>query len=178
MIFWRTIMKERWKNAFILAVLGFVIAAFAGWVYEELCVRIKYGAFSPRGMLDLPLLPIYGFGAWSLAVLLRRIRSVWLFFALSVVISSVFEYACSFLLELIFHKSFWTYSDWPLAVHDRISLISSIIFGLLAVMFIKVVLPFVRLIMRKTPQRFLLFLSGAFVFVIFSDFIKVICQNE
>ncbi len=166
-------MKEKGKDLFILFVLSFVLAAFAGWIYEQICVRVMYGAFSHRGMLRIPLLPIYGFGAWGLALLLRRVRSVCLFFVLSVLIASVFEFACSYLLELIFHESFWSYNDWPLSVCDRISLISSLIFGLLAVAFVKGVLPFVRFLMRKLPQFVLLLAAVLFALLIVGDFLFV-----
>ena len=170
-------MRKSLKDGFVLAVLGFVIAAFVGWIYEQICVLVMYGSFSHRGMLDIPFLPIYGFGAWGLALLLRKVRSGWAFFFLSVLIASVFEYACSYLLEFLFHESFWTYSDWWFSFQDRISLISSAVFGLLAVIFVKCVLPFLRFLMKKVPQGILLVLSFLFIFIIIGDFFLVICRN-
>lgn len=166
-------MKEKVQDGLILFVFGFVLAAFGGWIYEQICVRVMYGSFMHRGMLDLPLLPIYGFGAWGLALLLRRVRSVIWFFLLSVLIASAFEFACSYLLELIFHESFWTYSDWPLSVCDRISLISSLIFGVLAVFFVKAVLPFVRLLLRKLPRSVLLTAAVLLAALMIGDFLFV-----
>lgn len=170
-------MEKNRKDCFILLVLGFVIAAFAGWVYEQICVLIMYGSFQHRGMLDIPLLPIYGFGAWGLALILRPVRSGWLFFILSVVIASLFEYACSYLLEFLFHERFWSYSDWWFSFQDRISLISSAIFGLLALIFVKAVLPFVRYLMRKIPKAVLMFVSVLAAILVIADFILVICRK-
>ena len=170
----KTAAKTKRKELLILITLGFVIAAFCGWVYEEICVRVKYGSFSHRGMLHIPLLPIYGFGAWGLAVLLRRVRSSAAFLLLSVLIASVFEYVCALLLELIFHETFWTYADWPLSFQNRISLISSLIFGLLALIFVKAVIPFVRFLMKKMPQPLLLTVSVFLILLISADFIFVL----
>ena len=129
------------KRRFVLLIFSFLIASFGGWVYEEICVYLLYHTIYNRGMLHLPVCPIYGFGAWGLYLLLHKIRNSSLFFLLSVLIASIFEYACALLLETLFHRSYWTYEGWPLSVHNRISLISSLIFGLLALIFTKLVIP-------------------------------------
>ena len=132
------------KRRFALLVFGFLTASFGGWIYEEICVYLLYHTIYNRGMLHLPVCPIYGFGAWGLYLLLHKIKSSGLFFVMSVLIASVFEYACAILLETLFHRSYWTYEGWPLSVQNRISLISSLIFGLLALIFTKLVIPPLR----------------------------------
>ena len=137
------------RRDFAMLIFGFVIAAFGGWIYEEICVWLLYHMVVNRGMLHLTICPIYGFGAWGLYLLLRKVNSSALFFVLSVFIASAFEYACSYLLEWVFHRTYWTYADWPFSVQDRISLVSSLIFGLLAVLFAKGIIPFLRKIVSK-----------------------------
>lgn len=162
------------RQQFSLLVTGFAAAAFGGWVYEEICVYLLYHHIYNRGMLHLTICPIYGFGAWGLYFLLHKVRHGSVFFLLSVVIASAFEYGCSYLLEFLFHRSFWTYESWPLSVQNRISLVSSLIFGLMAVIFAKLLLPALKkLIGRGSPNLWFLIslLSAA---VIAGDFLLVL----
>ena len=169
--------KLNLRQWFSLAVLGFTAAAVGGWIYEEICVYVMYGYVYNRGMLHLTLCPIYGFGAWGLYALLHKVRQTWLYFLLSVIAASVFEYACSYLLELVFHRSYWTYSDWYFSVNDRISLISSLIFGLLAVLFAKGILPPLRKWVKKGSGRIPLMLSIILLLVIAGDFLLVVLHD-
>ena len=163
------------RQRFSLLIWGFTAAAFGGWIYEEICVFLLYHHIYNRGMLHLTICPIYGFGAWGLYLLLRKVRNSGLFFLLSTAIASIFEYACSYLLEFLFHRSFWTYEGWPLSVQNRISLISSLIFGVFALVFARLILPpLIRLLSRGDPKKW--FISSIIVLaVIAGDFILVLC---
>lgn len=162
------------RRRIALVIYAFTAAAVGGWLYEECCVYFMYGYLYKRGMLHLTLCPIYGFGAWGLYLLLRKVKSTPLFFLLSVIIASAFEYACSYLLEMIFHRSFWTYSDWAFSVNDRISLISSCIFGLLAVFFAKCLLPLLTKLVRRGKAQLHLGIALGILAVIAGDFLLVL----
>lgn len=162
------------RQRFSLLICGFVAAAFGGWIYEEICVWLIYHHIYNRGMLHLTICPIYGFGAWGLYLLLRRIKNSGLYFLLSVIIASVFEFGCSYLLEFLFHRSFWTYEGWPFSVQNRISLISSMIFGLLSVVFAKLILPRLRSRISKGNQYLWFIISLSALAVILGDFILVL----
>lgn len=162
------------RQKFSLLIFGFLAAAFGGWLYEEVCVYVLYHHLYNRGMLHLTICPIYGFGAWGLYLLLHRIKNSALYFSLSVVIASVFEYACSYLLELIFHRSYWTYKDWAFSVGDRISLISSVIFGILAVFFAKAVLPLLQKALRRGRATVWFVSSLIALAIVLGDFMLVV----
>ncbi len=165
---------EALMRCFALLIFGFLAASFGGWIYEEICVYALYQKIYNRGMLHLTICPIYGFGAWGLYLLLHKVKNSAAFFLLSVLIASAFEYGCSYLLELLFHRSFWTYEGWLLSVQDRISLISSLIFGLLAVIFAKGIVPALKKAVRRgKPQLwFLAALTAAAV--VLGDFVLVV----
>ena len=165
------------RQKFSLLMFGFIAAAFGGWVYEEICVYLLYHHIYNRGMLHLTLCPIYGFGAWGLYLLLHRIRKTWLYFICSVLIASAFEYGCSYLLEFLFHRSYWTYQGWPLSVQDRISLISSLIFGLLAVIFARLILPALKRAVCKGNRNLWFGISLLSLAVMLGDFCLVVHGN-
>ncbi|MBR7088927.1 MAG: putative ABC transporter permease, partial [Lachnospiraceae bacterium] len=92
-------------------------------------------------VLHLPMCPIYGFGVLLLVLVLRTVRNPFGIFLGSFLIASGVELAASYILEYGFHRILWSYEGWPLSFQDRISLVSSLIFGVMATVFIKLVKP-------------------------------------
>ena len=145
-------MKKEWPRIFFRYVFEFVAAGFAGWIYEVATVWIMYRRFENRGMLHMPVVPIYAVGAFILLALLRRKRNPVFIFFFAMAVTTVFELASSYLLEFIFHEQFWTYSDWYFSILDRSSLISSAIFGILAVLYFYGLHPLSGKLSQKLPK--------------------------
>ena len=125
--------REAWQRIFRY-IFEFIVAGLFGWVYEVITVYILYGHFVNRGILHLPIIPIYAAGAFILLAMLgERDRNPLFVFLFSAVVTTAFELGASYLLEFIFHRQFWTYENWWGSIQDRSSLISSAIFGVLAV---------------------------------------------
>ena len=124
--------REAWQRVF-RCIFEFVAAGFFGWIYEVVTVYILYHHFVNRGILHLPIVPIYAVGAFILLAMLgERERPPVFVFIFSAVVTTAFELGASYLLEFIFHRQFWTYEGWWGSIQDRSSLISSAIFGVLA----------------------------------------------
>ena len=121
--------------------LMFIASAFIGWLYEVILTTAVLGKYVDRGMLHLPFCPIYGFGILLLYLCLRKIKKGYIIFLASGVITTVLELAASYILEYGFDMVLWSYRGWPLNFQNRISLISSVIFGLMAVFAFKVIVP-------------------------------------
>lgn len=127
-------MKRDTSQRIFRYVFEFVAAGFAGWIYEVATVYVLHHHFVNRGILHLPIIPIYAVGAFILLGLLgERDRNPLFVFLFSAVVTTAFELGASHLLEFIFHKQFWTYHNWWGSIQDRSSLISSAIFGIMAV---------------------------------------------
>ena len=140
------------QNAFRYS-FEFLAAGFAGWIYEVATVWIMWHYFDNRGILHLPIVPIYAVGAFLLLAVFRKKRHPLAIFLLSAVISTVFELGASYLLEFIFHRQFWTYRTWPLSILDRSCVISSAIFGVLAVIYFWGLHPLSGKLARKLPEK-------------------------
>lgn len=111
----------------------FTLYAFIGWVYETICESIfAHTLILNRGYLHLPVCPIYGFGAFIALWIMHRFKKLNAFqiFAGGVVITTVVEYIAALIIEAVLHKTLWDYSAWICNFQGRISLISSMIFGL------------------------------------------------
>ncbi|MBR6069593.1 MAG: putative ABC transporter permease [Ruminococcus sp.] len=127
-------MKRDLSQRIFRYIFEFVAAGLFGWVYEVVTVYILYRHFVNRGILHLPIVPIYAVGAFILLAMLgERERHPVFVFIFSAVVTTAFELGASYLLEFIFHRQFWTYEGWFGSIQDRSSLVSSAIFGILAV---------------------------------------------
>jgi len=119
----------------------FMVASFIGWLYEITAGFLVFGFYFDRGVLHLPFCPIYGFGMLALLLIFRKTKSWLLVFFGSIGITTLLELIVSYLAQYLFHTELWNYGLWPLNFEGRISLISSLIFGLMAIAFIKGIWP-------------------------------------
>ena len=110
-----TAMKKEFSRTAFRYTFEFMLAGFVGWLYEIAVVWIMYGYVYNRGMLHMPIVPIYAVGAFILlAVLGRKKRSPLFVFTVSVVITTVFELGASYLLDFIF--GIWILLCFALAI--------------------------------------------------------------
>ena len=122
-------------------IFMFTLASFLGWCYEVACVWVLFRYYCNRGILHLPLCPIYGVGLLVLLFIFRKVKSPIVLFGGSFLVTTAIEYIASYVLQWILGYVPWTYAGWPLSIRDRISAVSSMIFGLLAVLFICLIKP-------------------------------------
>ena len=154
-------MKKAVSQIAFRYIFEFIVAGFAGWIYEVATVWVMYHYFDNRGILHLPIVPIYAVGAFILLGLLgERKRNPLFVFVFSAVITTAFEIGSSYLLEFIFHKRFWTYRTWKLSIcDDRSDLIASAIFGILAVGYFFWLHPLSDKLSSKLPKPLCVILS-------------------
>lgn len=132
----------------------FLTGAVIGWLYEVVLHLVQEGFFVNRGMLRGPWLPIYGVGAFLIAILKRYTgRRPVLFFGVSVGACAVLEYATSWIMEVIYHTRWWDYSNLPLNLHGRIFLGGLLGFGAAGIFFAYVLLPMLQRAYQKIPQN-------------------------
>lgn len=128
---------------FYTLFIYFMIYSFLGWVIETIYCSLAEKRYVPRGFLNGPLTPIYGFGAIGLIFLLQDIKTVFLVFLSGVVATSFLEYVASYLLELIFDMHWWDYSGDKYNLNGRIKLKNSILFGILSIILMYFIHPLV-----------------------------------
>ncbi len=134
-------------------IIYFFIYCFVGWICEELYCSILAKKIVNRGFLHGPYLPIYGFGAMSVLFLLRPfITNIVLLFFAGMIVTSIIEYIGSFLLEKIFHIKLWDYSKNFLNINGRVCLLNSTMFGVLSLLMVYVIHPFVSGLILNLSQ--------------------------
>lgn len=136
--------------SFFYVIWLFSFLSFIGWIWEVCLYLVTEHTFVNRGTLIGPWLPIYGAGGLFLFILLYRMKSHPVrVFLLSVTICSVLEYFCSWFLEKLWHIRWWDYSHHFANFNGRISLITSIGFGIGALLLIYLLIPWFERIYEK-----------------------------
>ena len=128
--------------------------------------------FVNRGFLTGPLCPIYGVCSIVIISLLSYIHvNVFFLFLIATLLISLIEYVTSFALEKIFKKRYWDYTDDPLNVNGRICLHFSLGWGVLAVLCVKIVHPFILRMLFFIPQDYLFHIAIVIFSILSLDFI-------
>ena len=130
---------------FHIVFLIFILFSFVGWCSEVLYVGIFFEhKFVNRGFLHGPICPIYGFGGLTILLLPKQLYSTWIpLFCASMLFCTIVEYLSSWILEKLFHTRWWDYSHYKFNISGRVCLLNSVLFGVLGVVIIHFVQPFV-----------------------------------
>lgn len=123
----------------------FIIYSIAGWVLESV-----YRSFAERklintGFLYGPFCPIYGIGAIIMFLFLEKFQGkVLVLFLISFFVLSIWEYIVGVFLEKVFKTRYWDYSNHKINIKGRVCLFNSICWGILGMLFIMYIHPYVE----------------------------------
>lgn len=160
-------------------ILLLMIYSLFGWLLEVTYAFIKKGTFVNRGFLYGPLCPIYGFGMLSLLITIPSESTTLYIFLIGMIITSLVEYITGAVLEYFFNTKWWDYSNNFLNIKGRICLSFSLAWGLISIVAIRVIQPFVYSKVNVIPYKYKIVLSYAFLFCFLIDFIlTIISLNE
>ncbi len=132
----------------------FLVSSFLGALIEMVFCRVVDGSWMSRSSVLYGAFSfVWGLGAVLLTVVLHRIagkedRKV---FLAGAVLGGVYEYLCSVFTELVFGTVFWDYSHIPLNIGGRTNVLYCVFWGLLAVVWIKVLYPPMERQIEKFP---------------------------
>ena len=132
----------------------FILYSFLGWLWETCYVSAKKGELVNRGFINGPLCTIYGFGAVAVYLILKPVsENLVLLFLGGILVATVLEYITAVLMELIFHTSWWDYSDKKFNFQGRICLGASLGWGFFSVLLFRVLHPVVERIVSLYPMK-------------------------
>ncbi|MDO5561102.1 MAG: putative ABC transporter permease [Oscillospiraceae bacterium] len=153
-------------------IIEFTVCGLCGWIYETLLTSYLWGEFAQRGFLHIPVLPIYGVFSFLLLPVFKKRNKVFQVFFGSIIITTVLELLSAYLIEAVLHTKLWSYSSWKYNFFGgRISLYSSLMFGILSLFLIKVVHPFVSKFAREVSEKTLSIIGSICWISILADFI-------
>ena len=136
----------------------FFIFSFIGFLFENLLNIFTNDTFN-SGILYGPWTFIYGIGVLLMVIVykflqqfhLKKWKKVVLFYIIITVVMTLVEFSGGMLIETIFHRSYWDYTNMRFNYGYYICLEVSLAWGLLATFITYLVLPFINKIEKKIP---------------------------
>lgn len=155
--------------------LSFVIYAFFGWICEVIYCSIISKKFVNRGVLFLPVCPIYGFGALIVTFISKPFNDYFiLVFIIGIISTTLVEFLTSYLLERIFGLRLWDYSHYKFNFMGRVCLLNSLLFGLMVLAVVYGINPILISFLNNIEQSLKNILSLSFFIILFTDTIWTI----
>lgn len=136
----------------------FTIGCVIGYLVEMVISLTQFGHFESRqGLLYGPFNQVYGLGAVLMVLFLHRAsllkHLVWIFFA-SALIGGSFEAISSLAQQTVFGSVSWDYSSQPGSIlGGRTSLILMLDWGILGVVFMKAIYPYLMRLIEWIPKK-------------------------
>lgn len=141
---------------FYKLVMLFIVGAFLGDITETIFCRITAGYWMSRSSVVWgPFSIVWGLAIAAATALLYRYRNRsdgFLFFA-GTFLGGAYEYLCSVFTEIVFGTVFWDYSKIPFNLGGRINLLYCFFWGIAAVIWLKILYPFISRWIEKIPMR-------------------------
>lgn len=143
---------HRLTLSFIL--LLFFSYSIIGWISEVVYCSLMQHKLVNRGFLHGPLCPVYGFGGLLVVFLLKPFsENLFYLFAMGVFITSALEYITGWALETVFSTKWWDYSTYRFNIHGRVCLRNSLMFGILSVVGVLFIHPFLLSTIARIPDE-------------------------
>ena len=121
-------------------LLFFYVYCFLGWCIETTYVSIRKKKFVNRGFMRGPFLPLYGSGAVMMLFVTLPVRdSLVLSFVFGAIGATILEYLTGACMEALFQVRYWDYSDNPFNLHGYVCLGTSLAWGFLTILMIRVI---------------------------------------
>lgn len=149
----------------------FFLCSFFGYLMETFLKTFIFEGMN-NGILFGPWIPVYGFGAVLVIIIMRfifnRLKiSRWIkvifLFVFSVLVLTILEFIGGMLIEKFTRKIFWDYSNLRFNVGHYIALEISLVWGLFSLAFVYIFKPLVDKIIKKIPRWFTILVSVLFV---------------
>lgn len=150
----------------------FVIYSFCGWLLETTFCFYKTKKLVNRGFLIGPVCPIYGLGSVGIIFFFSRYeKDIVTLFVMAAVLCTILEYLTSYIMEKLFKARWWDYSNKKFNVNGRVCGENTIAFGILAILMIKFVNPFVLNLLDKLSRVQVNSIAIVLAVLLFTDFV-------
>ncbi len=184
-----TLSEYTWKPSALGMFWLFVFTSVLGVVIETIAYRFHAGMFICRqGVLYGPFSPVFGVGAVLAVLMLYRFRQKngGVLFAISAVAGCLFEWAASWLQELVLGTRSWDYTYETFCgvsipnIQGRTSLKMAVYWGLAGYLCIRVLYPVACMLVERISKRYINLISICLaVFLVWDISISVLaCMRQ
>lgn len=135
---------------FWVFVIGSVFGFFAEMIYTLVYTRTLV---IRQGLIYGPFVQVYGMGAVAYYLLVDKVKEPKRLFFAGMLMGGLLEYLCSFFQEIFFGTISWDYSNLFLNVNGRTSLLYCVYWGIIAVVFLKIIYPWFQRIEKNIYKK-------------------------
>lgn len=154
----------------IKIIAYFCIYSLFGWIMESVLKTYMQKKPVNSGFLYGPFCPIYGFGAVIMFLFLQGFKdNIVLLFIIAFLVLSIWEYIVGWLLEKVFHTTYWDYTENRCNINGKVCLMNSLFWGFLGVIFIRYMHPFFMEKIDLIPRDILVFVTSIIGLAILVD---------
>lgn len=148
-------MKQQSKITIHHIIWYVLLFSIAGLIIETIFAYVTMGVIESRkGLVWGPFCPVYGVGATILILLLNQYKQNYIkLFVYGSIIGNIIEYLLSYLLEAMYGTRFWDYAYIAGNLNGRICIKYSLFWGVLAILLIRIVKPWVDTLIDKIPNK-------------------------
>lgn len=170
-------MKKEVLNKIIFVFLVFIMGSFIGFVHENIWIFLKGKYALRQGLVYLPLIPIYGFGALvfyftykSLNLKNKKLfKRIILVFLIGFVMGGFTEYMCSYLQEKIFGTISWDYRYLKYNLNGRTSLYHAFWWGVAGILYYELLRPFLELLRKWLDKKWFKRIVVVLIVILLAD---------
>ena len=172
------------NDGFSLFALTWVFAIFSifGFLFEGFWSFVSFGHWDNHYSLVWgPFTIIYGFAVVGLLLLYPLLgkKNFAMQFIACFLLGSIFEFGVSFLQEFFFHSRSWDYSHLPFNLNGRICLRMSLVWGLVGLVFLRLIAPKMGKFLEYFKGRIMQTLGFAlFIFMICNFAVSILATNR
>lgn len=170
-------MKKLYKLLYI-----FIITSICGYFVELVWSLVTKGIFINHSAVVIgPFNFAYGICGVVLTLLLYKFKdeSYLKIFLLSFIGGSILEYIMSWGMELVLGFTAWDYSNSFLNINGRICLLFSIFWGILGILWIKILYPQIEKMLNKiNPKIYKIVIICLTIFLLFDILLTVSSVNR
>ena len=168
------IMKETKKFAkgfcFYKYFWIFVLGSVIGFLYEIIIEYVQTGkVFSKQELIYGPFTVVYGLGAVVFTIVGKKFKNLSVIFLITSFFGGMLEFLYSFFQERFFGTVSWDYSNAISNIDGRTTILYAIGWGILGVIYIKVIYPFLSKCIECIPKNIALPITWVvIIFMIFN----------
>ena len=151
----------------------FIIYSIFGYLGETLFAFLAGGVIESRqSFLYGPFCAIYGLGAVVLVCGLQKFKKKNITLIIGgIILGALTEYMVSFIGEAVFGVKWWDYSNLPFNINGRICAAYSLMWGIVALVFVRFVNPKVDRFINLFPMRTLKTLTSIIMIFLLCDWL-------
>ncbi len=170
------------KNLILKILFYIIIYSFLGFLIETIyAIFTKWTLESRKSFVYGPFCIIYGIAAVILIFSLKKYKSKNIkLFVYGMILGCSIEYFSSLIGEIFLHAIWWDYSNDFLNINGRTCLYYAILWGILSVLLINWVNPFINYLYYKLIKcrYFNILIKSTSVFLLFDIFITCVALNN